>query len=185
MLGDNICSLRKAKKMTQEQLAEEIDVTRQTISNWELNETAPNPEQLKLLSKALNVSIDELLNNDIQSVLVEKVSNTEKLAGIIIMILKVLGILFLIYVVLIVIAFVALTFYSADKMKSVRTSVSMICSLDENKYIIKVGSDEVYECINCDDYLYNRIFDIVDYDNIDGTVNDIERYFISEKGLCE
>ena len=83
-LGDNIQKLRKDLKLSQEQLAEKIDVTRQTISNWELGETSPNPEQLKLLSKALNVSIDELLNNDVKSVIIDKVSNTEKLAGIII-----------------------------------------------------------------------------------------------------
>ena len=88
-LGDNIFKLRKDCKLSQEQLAEKVDVTRQTISNWELGETSPNPEQLKLLSKALNVSIDELLNNDIKQVLVEKVNNTEKNAEIIIKILKV------------------------------------------------------------------------------------------------
>lgn len=71
-LGDNIFKLRKDCKLSQEQLAEKINVTRQTISNWELGETAPNPTQLKLLSKALNVSIDELLNNEIKQVLVEK-----------------------------------------------------------------------------------------------------------------
>ena len=69
-LGDNIQKLRKDLKLSQEQLAERIDVTRQTISNWELGETSPNPEQLKLLSKALNVSIDELLNNDVKSVII-------------------------------------------------------------------------------------------------------------------
>lgn len=92
MLGENIYKLRKEKKLSQEQLAEQIGVSRQTISNWELNETSPNPEQLKLLSKSLNISIDELLNNDVNTVLVEKISNTEKLAGIIIKLLKILGI---------------------------------------------------------------------------------------------
>ena len=99
-LGDNIQQLRKDLKLSQEQLAEKIDVTRQTISNWELGETSPNPEQLKLLSNALNVSIDELLNNDVKSVIIDKVSNTEKLAGIIIKILKVIGILFVIYFII-------------------------------------------------------------------------------------
>ena len=64
-LGENIFKLRKEYNLSQEQLAEKINVTRQTISNWELGETAPNPEQLKLLSKELNISIDELLNNHI------------------------------------------------------------------------------------------------------------------------
>lgn len=63
-LGDNIYRLRKNKKLNQEQLAERINVSRQTISNWELEETTPNPEQLKKLSKYLGVSVDELLDNN-------------------------------------------------------------------------------------------------------------------------
>ena len=66
---DVFLKLRKKSGLSQEQLGEKVNVTRQTISNWELNETTPNPEQLKLLSKALNVSIDELLDNDIKGVI--------------------------------------------------------------------------------------------------------------------
>ena len=62
-LGNNIYILRKEKGLSQEKLAEKINVTRQTISNWELGETSPNPEQLILLSKALKRSIDELVGN--------------------------------------------------------------------------------------------------------------------------
>lgn len=80
-LGQKILELRKKNGLSQEELGEKVDVTRQTISNWELGETQPNPEQLKLLSKSLKVSIDELLDNDIKDIVVEKVSNTEKLAG--------------------------------------------------------------------------------------------------------
>ncbi len=104
-LGEKILELRKKCGYSQEQLGELIDVTRQTISNWELNETSPNPEQLKLLSKVLKVSIDDLLNNDIQNIVVEKVSNTEKLAGMTIKAVKFLGILFLILLVIDIISF--------------------------------------------------------------------------------
>lgn len=100
MLGENIYQLRKQKKLSQEQLAEFVHVTRQTISNWELGSTAPNPEQLKLLSRALNVSIDELLNNDMKDILVERISNTEKLAGIIMKAIKVIGIVFFVLLVI-------------------------------------------------------------------------------------
>lgn len=87
-LGKKILELRKKKGLSQEQLGDRIGVTRQTISNWELGETSPNTEQLKLLSKELNISIDELLDNDIKDILVEKVSNMEKLAGLILKIIK-------------------------------------------------------------------------------------------------
>lgn len=65
-LGKNICTFRKERGLSQEKLAEKINVTRQTISNWELGETAPNPEQLILLSKAFQKSIDELVGNEIR-----------------------------------------------------------------------------------------------------------------------
>ena len=80
MLGKKILKLRKTHGLSQEQLGELINVTRQTISNWELNETSPNPEQLKLLSKVFNIGTDELLDNDIQNVLENKIINTENLA---------------------------------------------------------------------------------------------------------
>ena len=63
-LGESIYNLRKKQGLSQERLAEKINVTRQTISNWELGDTSPNPEQLKILSKTLNVSVDELIGND-------------------------------------------------------------------------------------------------------------------------
>lgn len=65
-LGKNIYTLRKGKGLSQEKLAEKVGVTRQTISNWELGETSPNPEQLILLSGALDKSIDELVGNDLK-----------------------------------------------------------------------------------------------------------------------
>lgn len=64
-LSKNIYNLRKKNGFSQEYLAEKLNVSRQTISNWELGETSPNPEQLLLLSKTLEVSTDNLLDNDI------------------------------------------------------------------------------------------------------------------------
>lgn len=52
-LGDKILQLRKKNGLSQEQLGEKVDVTRQTISNWELGETTPSPEQLKKCQKHL------------------------------------------------------------------------------------------------------------------------------------
>ncbi len=63
-LGKNILKLRKKNGLSQEQLSDKLNVSRQTISNWEIEETYPNSEQLKILSKEFKVSIDELLDND-------------------------------------------------------------------------------------------------------------------------
>lgn len=66
-LGKNILKLRKQLQLSQEQLGMKVGVTRQTISNWELNETVPDAKQLLALSKALDISIDALVDNDTQS----------------------------------------------------------------------------------------------------------------------
>ena len=114
-LGDKILQLRKKNGLSQEQLGEKVDVTRQTISNWELGETTPNPEQLKKMSKAFNVSVDEILDNDSKEFLMNKISNTERLAGIIIKILKVIGLVFIGYIIFMIIAVIGLGTYSVVK----------------------------------------------------------------------
>ena len=106
MLGENILKLRKKNGLSQEQLGEKINVTRQTISNWELGETAPNPEQFKLLSQSINISIDELLDNDINSSMKEKIINIEKTTNIGIKVMKFIGIAFAIMLIIDIISFV-------------------------------------------------------------------------------
>lgn len=114
-LGDKILQLRKKNGLSQEQLGEKVDVTRQTISNWELGETTPNPEQLKKMSKAFNVSIDEILDNDSKEFLMNKISNTEKLAGIIIKILKVIGFVIVVYIIFTIIVVIGLGVFTVVK----------------------------------------------------------------------
>lgn len=113
--GKKLASLRKVHHLSQEELGSELDVTRQTISNWELGVSLPNPEQLKRLSKLFQISIDELLDNDTKDILVNKVSNTEKLAGIIIKILKVIGVLAILYLVLFIIAIIVFRVVPTEK----------------------------------------------------------------------
>ena len=112
MLGENILKLRKEANLSQEALGDIVGVTRQTISNWELEETAPNPEQLKLLSKAFNISIDDLLNNDIQNIIVKKVSDTEIVVNAIMKVLKVIGIAFVVFAIIIAIAALVIMLYA-------------------------------------------------------------------------
>ena len=87
-IGNKIQELRKKNGMSQEELAEKIGVARQTISKWELGETSPDLKQAKELSKIFKISLDELTNNDIKEVLIEKTSNTEQLAGLILKLIK-------------------------------------------------------------------------------------------------
>lgn len=60
---DVIVRLRTERGMTQDELAQRVFVTRQAVSRWELGETVPNVETLKLLSVLFNVSINTLLGS--------------------------------------------------------------------------------------------------------------------------
>ena len=90
MLGEKIINERKNHKLSQEELAEMVGVTRQTISNWELNETSPDLKQAQKLSDIFNISMDELIGR--KNVLLEKVDKTESNSNLIIKLIKILGI---------------------------------------------------------------------------------------------
>ena len=62
--SEKLMSLRKSKGMSQENLAEKLNVTRQTISKWELDQTTPDLNKLLEISKLFEISIDELTNKN-------------------------------------------------------------------------------------------------------------------------
>ena len=59
--ADKLIELRKNKGLSQEELAEQLGVSRQAVSNWERGETLPDTKQLIALSNIYDVSVDELL----------------------------------------------------------------------------------------------------------------------------
>ena len=61
---EKLISLRKKAGMSQEELAERIDVSRQAVSRWELGSTLPDAPNLLKLSDLFGVSIDYLLRED-------------------------------------------------------------------------------------------------------------------------
>ena len=185
-LGNKILNLRKNINMTQEQLAEKLDVTRQTISKWELDETVPDIKQAKELSKIFNVSLDEMLDNNIQDVLIEKVSNTEKLAGMVIKILKIIGFLFIGWIVLCVIAFICFTAFRREPIsESVIKSATISCSIENNDYLISIGSDSYFNCSNCNEQMQVYLMDITDWANIEHSLKNIRTYFSENGGTCK
>ena len=62
MFKDNLIQLRKYNRLTQEELAEKVGVTRQAIAKWEAGETMPDLEKSRLLAEAFEVSLDDLAN---------------------------------------------------------------------------------------------------------------------------
>ncbi|MCI5774084.1 MAG: helix-turn-helix transcriptional regulator [Erysipelotrichaceae bacterium] len=65
-LGKNIKNLRTQKKLSQDELADMIYVSRQTISNWENDKNYPDIHSLLLLANIFDTSIDQMLKQDKQ-----------------------------------------------------------------------------------------------------------------------
>lgn len=64
IFSEQLICLRKQKGLSQEQLGEEIGVTRQTVSKWELGETTPDMDKLISLSRLFDITIDELVGKE-------------------------------------------------------------------------------------------------------------------------
>lgn len=60
--NEKLIMLRKKAGLSQEELGYKLNVTRQTISKWELGQTSPEMDKLKEISNLFNVSVDELIN---------------------------------------------------------------------------------------------------------------------------
>ena len=85
ILADKIISLRKKEGMTQEDLAIQIGVSRQSVSKWESSMAMPDLDKIIKLSKIFSVSTDFLLDDDLgmeQIIVDEKVEDTSKLVDL-------------------------------------------------------------------------------------------------------
>ena len=67
-IAEKIKQLRKDNSMTQEDLAEKLSVSRQTISKWETSVTIPDADNIVAISKLFNITTDELLDYRVETV---------------------------------------------------------------------------------------------------------------------
>lgn len=66
--GDNLKTIRKSKKMSQEQLAEKVNVSRQSVSKWENGEAYPEMNNILELCKIFNCKINDLVHTDMSDI---------------------------------------------------------------------------------------------------------------------
>ena len=195
-LGNKLLELRKKSGFSQEKLAEKLEVSRQTISKWELGESSPDLKQAKALSMIYKVSLDELVNNDIKDILTEKISNVEKLTGLVHKLLIGIFVCAIIFILLFII----------DSLTSVSNSGVMMqlhfCSLNNQSYEIKVFAESEKEVTSLirpshvqiiDDNMpvtnvmvnpFIAIPDLEKYDKFYQVENVIFHFFESQGGNC-
>ena len=97
-LSEKLTMIRKKEGYSQEEAAEKLNVTRQTISNWETGQTSPSIEQSISIAKLYKISLDEL--TDIRNVIENKVSNTEKIAGYMMLYIKFIAAVLVVLVII-------------------------------------------------------------------------------------
>lgn len=164
MLGNKLVKLRKENKLSQDSLADKLGITRQTISNWELNITKPDIVQIKNISEIFNISIDELLDNNTKDIIEKKISNTEKLTNKTNKYIKI-TLITLYFIILIFLIIITIYFFNKKNFTN-DYQTSFRCN--NNKIIYDVSIDNYYNSENG-----NTSFDIVVFkcDDADGKCN--------------
>lgn len=133
-------NIRKENNLTQEDLAEKLNVSRQTISNWENGKCYPDIETLVIISNHFNISLDDLLKSD------EKlVKNILKKAKINKLIKKIIMISVIISIILAILIFKKN--YNINKITNenneLKNEILYYTNIPENYSIITFSKDEI------------------------------------------
>lgn len=138
-LNKKILSLRKKEKLTQEQMADILGVTRQTISNWELDITKPDIEQILKISNIFKISIDELLGQKTGDIILHKIETTENTVNKNYKKIRIL--LIIIYLVLLLSAISIIIYCLTKKDFTKQYQTEFICYNEEETYNISLEEE--------------------------------------------
>lgn len=179
-LGNLILKYRKQNNLSQEVLAKEIGVTRQTISKWELNETTPDLKQAIKLAELFKISVDELVNEN----KMENMQNEEKRKS------KHKKIVFICYLILLllIIEGVAITFYHFGyNLTIARGSFAVVCTLEDEEYGFNITYDDTHDILMTEgsEYVFNNVYNRKKHQNAVDLITDINNYFKERGGYCE
>ena len=188
-LGNLILKYRKQKKLSQEDLAKEIGVTRQTISKWELNETSPDLKQAVKLAEIFDVSINDLIK-DKKDIFENK--ETMRASKLILKILKIAGItlgviIFVICMVIIITTYATNHFSASPSSQGVSTYCDYNGKItkyevwryyDSNQIILNTEDEEIRQKFKEYDYINENkmLVDIIEYIEINGGNCNIDAY---------
>ena len=193
MLGENIKNLRKQKGYSQETLANQLNVVRQTISKWETGQSVPDADMLENIANIFEVSVGQLLGSTIsenngvsqnEEIVKQLVILNEQLASqrrsrkrtikiaLISIVALIVGTVFL-YIV----ALIGFRYITEESLEA-RQKVEIYCSTDEDEYYYEVYFDEHYQVREAggDAWISNHIMP-EQYDDVNVLVAQMEDYF--------
>ena len=143
---DRLKSLRSKKNISQQQLADELHISRSVVAKWETGIALPNDEYLDELAKYFNINKEELIDNyKTETVIVSKSKSISNLKKIIIS-LSVVFVLIIIGIILVVIfSNKDETFYLRDDIKNIGKNYDIIVLDNDDDYLFSLDRDLSYD----------------------------------------
>ena len=177
-LGNLILKYRKKYNLSQEELAKEIGVTRQTISKWELNETTPDLKQAIKLAEIFNINFNKIINviNNEESLKEERNERIKNYA--LILLLSIL--------VIIIVSAISIFFYNYGYNQN-HSTVYIVCNLDEKQYQYSITYDDTNDVIQYDghEYINNIAHEKGKRKKAIDVLTKINNHFNEKGGYCE
>ena len=193
MFSENLKTLRKQKGMSQETLAQQLHIVRQTVSKWEKGLSVPDAEILTRIAEVFEVSVSELLGaniveeKDINEIATQLALLNEQLAnqsrrskkimkGILIVITAVILIMFIFYAA-------AFFTFQSHRSSGITTHIQLTCTLDGKEYFYGITYDDQYRIIDAggDAWIANHV-QTEQYDDANILIAQIEDYFRDRGG---
>jgi putative transcriptional regulator len=202
MLGENIKNLRKGKGYSQETLAGQLNVVRQTISKWEKGMSVPDAEVLNHISELFEVPISELLGNNILESESEDKSALNEVAKSLAVLneqiaisatrrkkrLKRAAIGIGVAIVVIIVAYVCCfwMFRVQPQENTMLTTTNLECTLNGEIYRYVVTYNEQYQIVEAggNAWITNHV-QTEQYGDANFLIAQIEDYFTDRGGTCE
>lgn len=179
--------------MSQETLAQQLNIVRQTISKWEKGLSVPDADMLTRIAEQFEVSVSELLGSKIEeeknineiatqlALLNEQLAirsrrNRKILKGILIGVSAVI-------LIMLIFCITAFTLFKYQISSEVTTSVQLLCTLDGKEYNYCVTYDEQYNIISAggDAFIANHV-QTEEYSDANILIAQIEDYFNDRGG---
>ena len=172
--GDNLKTIRKEKNMSQEQLAEKVNVSRQSVSKWETGESYPEMNNILELCKIFNCNINDLIHTDMtdissldEEIIMNVVKFNEKkqnqvktLSNTISLIGKIGSIVLKVAIPFVIIAMLLVPYI----VNNVQVQENKIVFKTDNIKLIDSNKIEVFNIMSVDlegDISYNEVIDIL------------------------
>lgn len=195
MFNDKLKAIRKEKGYTQESLAIELNVVRQTVSKWEKGLSVPDAEMLQRISEVLDVSVNRLLGAEVPKEEADRNELAEQLARIneqLAMknrrarrIWRAVLIIPLVVIVLLAVAVTLGRVYTADN-RVPAGKVAYTCTLDGETYGYEFEYNKNYQILSAggDLWISDHIA-IEEYNDVNQAVAHLKDYFKEHGGTVE